>query len=195
MKKQFQLFRNAMIISYIIFSYGSLKRINNGEYIQNYYFKISDNYHLWQPDNRYQIFDLGFGIEKPDQFKNIGDCENIKKITLFNLEYNEYIIGYLSGEKQHSDNEKLCKGYFYINRQSDNKAKFNLSEKEIEEKFNKKIEYDDISNFMKYNGEGSNTKKNIEEIISVNTIFGVLSVIPIYLILNILLCIRKLLKK
>ena len=59
-------------------------------------------------------------------------CEGIEKLTWTNNF--KYIVGYIELSKQGS-----CKGYFYINSNDEKDYKFNLTKKEVEEKFGKDI--------------------------------------------------------
>ena len=130
----------------------------NKEYIQNIYYKISESYILDRYDERFEQVDLD--ILDINFTKNLGftRCPNIIKIQ----QIKNYIVGYSLGEEnitsfeeQKYKTKKFCKGYFYINYDNENEAKFNLTKEEIKNKFPGKIKYLKAQKFLNLYGEGN----------------------------------------
>lgn len=87
--------------------------------------------------------------------KNYNSCVVIEK--LFNYE-NKYIVGKVGTEKYSyldCEEELKYKDYFYINFDNKNDAKFNLTEKEIKNKFPTSIKYLKAKKFLNEYGEGN----------------------------------------
>ena len=114
-------------------------------------------------------------------------CEGIEKLTWTNNF--KYIVGYIELSKQ-----GLCKGYFYINSNDEKDYKFNLTKKEVEEKFGKDIKYQKSIDFINIFGENSFNEENISEIISFYELVTFFGSILLYILLNILNSIMYIIK-
>ena len=101
----------------------------------------------------------------------------------------KYIVGYIELSKQ-----GLCKGYFYINSNDEKDYKFNLTKKEVEEKFGKDIKYQKSIDFINIFGENSFNEENISEIISFYELVTFFGSILLYILLNILNSIMYIIK-
>ena len=110
------------------------------KYVQNTHEKINNNFSL----ERMTLKDETLSVyEYTTNSTGYLLCEGIEKITWTNNF--KYIVGYIELSKQ-----GLCKGYFYINSNDEKDYKFNLTKKEVEEKFGKdkyKLVKENIINF------------------------------------------------
>ena len=82
-------------------------------------------------------------------------CIVVKKLSDYE---GEYLIGEVGpDEYAYLDCEKELKykGYFYINYDNKNEAKFNLTKEEIKNKFPRKIKYLKAQKFLNIYGEGN----------------------------------------
>ncbi|RRD40084.1 hypothetical protein EII29_04560 [Leptotrichia sp. OH3620_COT-345] len=84
------------------------------------------------------------------------NCYSISKITIIN----DYYVGYIIGE-----NNKKCKGYFYIKKDSYADEHLNLTEKEIEQKFGKNIKYTNPSKFLNKYGKFGNESIDFDNLV------------------------------
>ena len=106
------------------------------------YLIMSDKYLISKPDYGYLNNSLIFldnrEMTENDKNNEIDTCLTVTKMAMIK----DYYIGYVTGE-----NDKYCKGYFYIKKDAP-ENRIGLSEKEIEEKFGKNIKYENPSDFM-----------------------------------------------
>ena len=140
MKKQLCFIVMSIVFVYIYSSYSCINEIKRKKYVQNTYEKINNNFSL----ERMTLKDETLSIyEYTTNSTGYLLCEGIEKLTWTNNF--KYIIGYIELSKQ-----GLCKGYFYINSNDEKDYKFNLTKKEVEEKFGKdkyKLVKENIINF------------------------------------------------
>ena len=192
---QLYLFVISATISYVIFSLIYIHSIRTEKYVQNTYMKINDTYDLYRTENDNKII-LYFGSRGFGEHRGVPSCDNIKEIAM----NGEYIVGFLPGTSESGyrddikeiENKKACRGYFYINRYKENDEKFNLTDIDMEIKFNGKIKYMNSIDFINTFGEGSDDLMNIEGIIFINSVRGIKWTFFIYIFLNIAIYIEKL---
>ena len=202
MKRQIYLLVVAVTISYIVFSFITIRAIRNREYIQNTIVKIEllDKKNTFYTLERHDIYksdeDASLYVhEKGSE----GDrrtflCDDITELA----KYEDYIIGYSNGKKT-----EQCKGYFYINRRFFDynlnaytvDTKFNLSKEKVEEKFGKSVKYQNSIKYIKEYGEGSDSYENIDEIIYFHKFLGIIAAIILYILYNLISLIVIALKK
>ncbi|WP_146966581.1 hypothetical protein [Pseudoleptotrichia goodfellowii] len=159
--------------------------------------KINDTYDLYRTENDNKII-LYFGSRGFGEHRGVPSCDNIKEIAM----NGEYIVGFLPGTSESGyrddikeiENKKACRGYFYINMYKENDEKFNLTDIDMEIKFNGKIKYMNSIDFINTFGEGSDDLMNIEGIIFINSVHGIKWTFFIYIFLNIATYIEKLKK-
>ena len=121
------------------------------EYIRNTYMYI----------NKYYILsNFGWGNNSSSIFLKIvnketyNNCIVVKKISNYE---DKYLIGEVGTDKYaylDCKKELKYKGYFYINYDNENEAKFNLTKEEIKNKFPGKIKYLKAQKFLNLYGEG-----------------------------------------
>ena len=178
MKKQLCFIVMSIVFVYIYSSYSCINEIKRKKYVQNTHEKINNNFSL----ERMTLKDETLSVyEYTTNSTGYLLCEGIEKITWTNNF--KYIVGYIELSKQ-----GLCKGYFYINSNDEKDYKFNLTKKEVEEKFGKSIDFINIF------GENSFNEENISEIISFYELVTFFGSILLYILLNILNSIMYIIK-
>ena len=184
MKKQLCFIVMSIVFVYIYSSYSCINEIKRKKYVQNTHEKINNNFSL----ERMTLKDETLSVyEYTTNSTGYLLCEGIEKITWTNNF--RYIVGYIELIKQ-----GLCKGYFYINSNDEKDYKFNLTKKEVEEKFGKDIKYQKSIDFINIFGENSFNEENISEIISFYELVTFFGSILLYILLNILNSIMYIIK-
>ena len=184
MKKQLCFIVISIVFVYIYSSYSCINEIKRKKYVQNTHEKINNNFSL----ERMTLKDETLSVyEYTTNSTGYLLCEGIEKLTWTNNF--KYIVGYIELSKQ-----GLCKGYFYINSNDEKDYKFNLTKKEVEEKFGKDIKYQKSIDFINIFGENSFNEENISEIISFYELVTFFGSILLYILLNILNSIMYIIK-
>lgn len=186
MKKQlcFIVMSIVFVYIYIYSSYSCINEIKRKKYVQNTHEKINNNFSLERKTLKDETLSV---YEYTTNSNGYLLCEGIEKLTWTNNF--KYIVGYIELSKQGS-----CKGYFYINSNDEKDYKFNLTKKEVEEKFGKDIKYQKSIDFINIFGENSFNEENISEIISFYELVTFLGSILLYILLNILNSIMYIIK-
>ena len=184
MKKQLCFIVMSIVFVYIYSSYSCINEIKRKKYVQNTHEKINNNFSLERTTLKDETLSV---YEYTTNSTGYLLCEGIEKLTWTNNF--KYIIGYIELSKQ-----GLCKGYFYINSNDEKDYKFNLTKKEVEEKFGKDIKYQKSIDFINIFGENSFNEENISEIISFYELVTFFGSILLYILLNILNSIMYIIK-
>ena len=184
MKKQLCFIVMSIVFVYIYSSYSCINEIKRKKYVQNTHEKINNNFNLERKTLKDETLSV---YEYTTNSTGYLLCEGIEKLTQTNNF--KYIIGYIELSKQGS-----CKGYFYINSNDEKDYKFNLTKKEVEEKFGKDIKYQKSIDFINIFGENSFNEENISEIISFYELVTFFGSILLYILLNILNSIMYIIK-
>ena len=167
------IFLFSVTIGYFIGLFYFSNSLINKDYKQNSYIPLNNNYLLKRSDDT----DLSdptivlVNLEAVRKYNNMQDyqikdyngdgvCRFISKITIID----DYYVGYITGE-----NNKSCQGYFYIKKNT-SEIYTALTEKEIEQRFGKKINYVNPSKFINRNGLGGNSNKDFEDLMVISII-------------------------
>ena len=164
MKNRKYIFFFSFIIGLLVGVSYFLNGIMYSNYKKNSYIYMSEKYLLTRLD--YDIANPTIVIENLEISDNkMKNTENnnicmVSKITIID----DYYVGYITGE-----NNKNCQGYFYIKKNT-SEIYTALTEKEIEQRFGKKINYVNPSKFINRNGLGGNSNKDFEDLMVISII-------------------------
>lgn len=126
--------------------------------IQNTHMEINNFYSLETDEH----FDSDVYLNIIEKKSENSTCLLVEKLQ---NENNQYIMGNIKSNIVGLGCKKLDKdysGYFYINYLNDEDEKFNLTKKELEKKFSKKIRFEKAKTYLnKYGSGGTNLTKII----------------------------------
>ena len=133
----------------------AMNELKAGDYIWNRGMELNRHYYIEvqsDPDKKIEIGDIELYKKISENINDRRICDNITKMYKKGF----YYIGYLKGGRE----EKECNNYFYINVLNDNDVKFELTEKNVLDKFKELNLKDPDYYILRYGTDGKEASMN-----------------------------------
>ena len=198
--KQMKMFFISVLCSYLLCTYFIFDGINSETYMLNGNLSLNNSFRIQKKgviEDEEVILVL---IHNKLNDKDIDYCSFVSKIT----QKDDYYIGYIINENISEEfpaevkndirkKNEICRGYFFVNKNTE-EAKFNLSEKEIENKFGESLNYEEAYKYINKYGEGGDIKRDLKDHIFFSFLFMPFFILFFWGFQNLIYVIKMILK-